>query len=74
LTPSVDGFGVRGLKPLAAWLASDACHRLDGAAFIAALGRLLAKPGIPIHHLAFHIRALNPTLFGRSFVFEFIEG
>jgi adenylate cyclase len=52
------------------WLASDDCHELDGGEFIAALGALLAKSGIPIHHLAVHIRALNPTLFGRSIVWK----
>jgi hypothetical protein len=52
------------------WLVSDACHGLDGGEFIAALGELLAKSGAPIHHLAFHIRALNPTLFGRSIVWR----
>jgi adenylate cyclase len=45
------------------WLASDECHRLTGGEFIQALGKLLLKYALPIDHV---IRALNPTLFGRS--------
>jgi adenylate cyclase len=50
------------------WLASDECHRLNGGQFIEALGKLLREHDLPIDHVAFYIRALNPTLFGRSIV------
>jgi adenylate cyclase len=50
------------------WLASDECHGLNGAEFVDALGNLLLKHDLPIDHVAFYIRALNPTLFGRSIV------
>jgi adenylate cyclase len=50
------------------WLASDECHGLNGAEFVDALGKLLLKHDLPIDHVAFYIRALNPTLFGRSIV------
>ena len=48
------------------WLASDECHGLNGGEFVEALGRLLLEHKLPIDHIAFYIRALNPTLFGRS--------
>lgn len=48
------------------WLASNECHGLNGGAFVEALGRLLLKHDLPIDHVAFYIRALNPRLFGRS--------
>lgn len=59
-----------GAGALLEWLVSDSCHALDGGDFIAALGRSLATSGMPIHHLAFHVRTLNPTLFGRSIVWR----
>jgi adenylate cyclase len=50
------------------WLASDECHRLNGSQFVEALGKLLREHDLPIDLFAFFIRALNPTLFGRSIV------
>ena len=50
------------------WLASDECHGLNGGEFVEAVGRLLLEHKLPIDHVAFYIRALNPTLFGRSIV------
>jgi adenylate cyclase len=48
------------------WLASDRSHELDGAGLIESLGAKLGKMGVPIHRVVFHLRALHPTVMGRS--------
>ena len=48
------------------WLASDECHELDGAGLIDGLGAKLSKAGMALHRMVFHLRALHPTVLGRS--------
>jgi adenylate cyclase len=48
------------------WLASDECHELDEARLIDGLGAKLSKAGMPLHRMVFHLRALHPTVMGRS--------
>jgi adenylate cyclase len=48
------------------WLASDESHALDGAGLVDALAVRLCGAGVPLDRLAFHLRALHPTIFGRS--------
>jgi adenylate cyclase len=50
------------------WFVGDEVHSLDGIAFVEAVGRTLVTRGMPIHHLALHIRALHPTVAVRSIV------
>jgi adenylate cyclase len=77
-SPRVEGGVVQLDKPLAAiamdenaleiiqWLASDKSHELDGAGLIDGLGAKLSKAGVPLHRMVFHLRALHPTVMGRS--------
>jgi adenylate cyclase len=48
------------------WLVSDRSHELDGAGLIEGLGAKLGKAGVPLHRVVFHLRALHPTVMGRS--------
>src|SRR6476646_7859097 len=48
------------------WLASDECHELDAAGLIDRLGAKLSKAGMALHRMVFHLRALHPTVVGRS--------
>ena len=48
------------------WLPSDECHELDEAGLIDGLGTKLSKAGMPLHRMVFHLRALHPTVMGRS--------
>src|SRR6478672_9891631 len=48
------------------WLASDGCHALDEAGLIDSLGAKLSRAGMPLHRMVFHLRALHPTVMGRS--------
>ena len=48
------------------WLASDRSHQLDGAGLVEGLGVKLGKAGMPLHRVVFHLRALHPTVMGRS--------
>ncbi|TXH33270.1 MAG: adenylate/guanylate cyclase domain-containing protein [Rhodospirillaceae bacterium] len=48
------------------WLSSDECRQLDNQSFVAGLGEILCKAGLPIDRLAFHIRLPHPELVGHS--------
>jgi adenylate cyclase len=48
------------------WLAGDDCHALDVSELIGALAARLSDCDLPLQRLVFHLRALHPTIFGRS--------
>jgi adenylate cyclase len=54
------------IREVVDWLASDRCHDLDDAGFVASAGRHLRRAGLPLDRLTLHLRTLHPEYLGRT--------